>query len=75
MLEVGLTGPGFHINRQNRLVIESKQDMAKRGVASPDDADALALTFAHRLAPAATLHQPTCWRPPPSRGGRHSWLS
>lgn len=51
VLEIGLTGPGFHINRQDQLVIESKQDMAKRGVASPDDADALALTFALQIAP------------------------
>jgi hypothetical protein len=28
------------------LVIESKANMRKRGEASPDDADALALTFA-----------------------------
>jgi hypothetical protein len=45
-LQVQLTGPGYHIDSAGRLVIESKQDMAKRGVASPDDADALALTFA-----------------------------
>lgn len=37
--------PGYHINKQNKLVLESKQDMQKRGVASPDDGDALALTF------------------------------
>ena len=32
-------------------MIESKQEMAKRGVASPDDANALALTFAHPISP------------------------
>jgi hypothetical protein len=35
-----------HINRSNLLVLESKADMQKRGQASPDDGDALALTFA-----------------------------
>jgi hypothetical protein len=45
-LEIDLGAPGYHINRQDRLLIESKEDMAKRGVDSPDDADALALTFA-----------------------------
>ena len=50
-LESQLTGPGFHINRQDQLVIESKEDMAKRGLASPDDADALALTFARPVRP------------------------
>jgi hypothetical protein len=34
------------------LVLESKADMQKRGQASPDDGDALALTFAQRVAPA-----------------------
>jgi hypothetical protein len=32
-------------------VLESKADMQKRGQASPDDGDALALTFAHPVAP------------------------
>jgi hypothetical protein len=45
-LEFDLTAPGYHINRQDKLVIESKEDMQKRGVDSPDDGDALALTFA-----------------------------
>jgi hypothetical protein len=41
-----LAGAGYHINRDNLLVLESKADMQKRGQASPDDGDALALTFA-----------------------------
>ena len=52
-LEIDLTAPGYHINKQDRLVIESKEDMLKRGVASPDDADALALTFAAPVGPNA----------------------
>jgi hypothetical protein len=47
-----LAGPGYHINRSNLLVLESKADMQKRGQASPDDGDALALTFAQAVAPA-----------------------
>jgi hypothetical protein len=31
-----LAGPGYHINRSNLLVLESKADMQKRGQASPD---------------------------------------
>jgi hypothetical protein len=46
-----LQRPGYHINRSNKLVLGSKQDMVKRGEASPDDADALALTFAQAVAP------------------------
>jgi hypothetical protein len=47
-----LAGPEYHINRSNLLVLESKADMQKRGQASPDDGDALALTFAQTVAPA-----------------------
>jgi hypothetical protein len=43
--------PGYHINRSNQLVLESKSDLAQRGEASPDDADALALTFAQHVMP------------------------
>ena len=50
-LEIGVTGPGYHINKRNRLVLQSKEQMQKRGEASPDDGDALALTFARRVAP------------------------
>ena len=47
-----LAGPGYHINRSNLLVLDSKADMQKRGQASPDDGDALALTFAQSVEPA-----------------------
>jgi hypothetical protein len=43
--------PGYHISRSNNLVLESKSDLAQRGEASPDDADALVLTFAQHVAP------------------------
>jgi hypothetical protein len=72
VLEIGLIGPGFHMNRQNQLVIESKQDMAKRGIASPDDADALALTFARRVAPPP-IQEPRRWHQPPH--GRNAWMT
>jgi len=45
-LATDLTGPGHHLTKQDRLLIESKESMQKRGVASPDDGDALAYTFA-----------------------------
>ena len=34
------------------MVLDSRADMQKRGQASPDDGDALALTFAQPVAPA-----------------------
>jgi hypothetical protein len=60
-LETDLTAPGYHINKQDKLVIESKEDMAKRGVDSPDDADALALTFA---SPVGVPKRPVSSLPP-----------
>lgn len=51
-LHTDLVGPGFHLNPKSQLVIESKESMQKRGIASPDDGDALALTFAQPVAPA-----------------------
>lgn len=41
-----LTRPEAYINRRGRLQLESKDDMKRRGLASPNLADALALTFA-----------------------------
>ena len=38
-------------------MLESKADMQKRGQASPDDGDALALTFAQEVAPAEVEEQ------------------
>jgi hypothetical protein len=44
--------PGYHIHSAgSKLVIESKADLQSRGEKSPDDADALALTFARDVAP------------------------
>jgi hypothetical protein len=50
-LEIDLTGPGYHHDKTDRIVLEAKEDMKKRGLDSPDDGDALALTFAQSVAP------------------------
>lgn len=50
-LEADLTGPGTRPDLRQRVWLESKEDMKKRGVDSPDDGDALALTFAAPIAP------------------------
>ena len=44
--------PGYHLNQSSKLVIESKADIQARGETSPDDADALALTFAQPVSVA-----------------------
>ncbi len=50
-LALDLGSPGAHIKPNNQLVLESKEAMQKRGLASPDDGDALSLTFAQHVAP------------------------
>lgn len=41
-----LSAPEYGFDKDGRILLEKKSDMKKRGLASPDDGDALALTFA-----------------------------
>ena len=50
-LENDLTAPGLREDLQQRVWLESKKDMKARDVPSPDEGDALALTFAQKVAP------------------------
>lgn len=63
-----LTGREYGFNAADQIVLESKDDMKRRGLASPDDPDALALTFAH---PAMEMDQPPAEDPAANRGGAH----
>jgi len=45
-----LIGPEYGLNLRGEIQLERKADMKKRGIASPDRADALALTFAYPVA-------------------------
>jgi hypothetical protein len=44
-LQTDICGPGFKYMSDGRLVLESKDDMKKRGMQSPDEGDAVALCF------------------------------
>lgn len=46
-LEQDLIGVEYGFNANNAIQLERKEDMKKRGLSSPDDGDALALTFAY----------------------------
>jgi hypothetical protein len=46
MYQSDAIGPKYKYDMNQRLVLESKADMRKRGVRSPDLWDAVALTFA-----------------------------
>lgn len=67
-VERQLTGPNYGIIqgkvRYGTIFLESKEDMKKRGLASPDKGDCLAMTFGVRVAPKAKPRPPA--RPPTS---------
>jgi hypothetical protein len=50
-LKTDLCVPTYYYDRSNRFMLEAKDDIKKRGMRSPDIADALALTFAFPVAP------------------------
>jgi len=52
-LEADLTGPLYSFTPDNAIQLEKKEDMRKRGVKSPDIADALALTWAYPVTARA----------------------
>lgn len=52
-LKADLIGPEYGFDSKNRIQLERKADMKSRGLASPDIADALAMTFAVDVAPIA----------------------
>lgn len=45
-LQADACGPGYRRDTNQRLLLESKDDMKRRGIRSPDEWDAIALTFA-----------------------------
>jgi hypothetical protein len=51
-LHAQLTNVQYAFNAANAIQLERKEDMKKRGLASPDIADALALTFSQYVGPA-----------------------
>lgn len=61
-IEIDLTGVQYGY-RADDIQLEKKEDMKKRGLASPDNGDALACTFAHHVEPRVLLT--------PGIGGEH----
>lgn len=53
-LEDDLTGPEYGFNADQAIQLEKKEHMKARGLPSPDDADALACTFAEPVMPRET---------------------
>jgi len=65
-LHADLQAPGYRHDMRQALVLESKDDIKRRGMRSPDGADAVALTFA---APVKDVSQAVAARDR-YRGGR-----
>lgn len=58
-LATDLTNVDYSFNVRDQIQLERKESMKARGLSSPDDADALALTFAHPVSiaiPEAAAH-------------------
>jgi hypothetical protein len=53
-LQAELSGIEYGYDNLGRVQMERKEDMKKRGLSSPDEADALAYTFAEFVAPKHT---------------------
>lgn len=56
-LETDLIGPEYGYVRDHVMQLESKRDMKKRGLASPDKGDSLALTFTNPIQPRKDRRQ------------------
>jgi hypothetical protein len=50
VLETDLTSVEYAHNKRDQLILESKEHMKARGLASPDDGDALAMSFSYPVA-------------------------
>jgi hypothetical protein len=66
-LQTDACGPQYRYDANQYLLIESKEQMRKRGVRSPDEWDAVALTFA---APVVERKK----KPDPRRAAVGSWM-
>jgi hypothetical protein len=53
-LKDDLAAPEYGFARETLIQLEKKEDMKKRGLASPDKGDALALTFAFPILKKVT---------------------
>lgn len=71
-LQADACGPGYRYDMNQHLILESKEQMRKRGVRSPDVWDAIALTFA---APVEPKRQRERQRPARNRmASANSWM-
>lgn len=58
ILEQDLTSVEYTHDKKDRILLESKEHMKARGLASPDDGDALVMSFAFPVAPISHNGEP-----------------
>jgi hypothetical protein len=73
-LKADLIGPMRKFNSSGAIMLESKKDMKSRGLASPDAADALAVTFAYPVASRGYNVKQTTRRVYEGGGASSSWM-
>jgi hypothetical protein len=73
-IQVVFVYPKHHVDAGGELAIESKAEIAKGDIASADDVDAVAPTFASGVTPGSVPTRRTYWKPPPARMSRNGWL-
>jgi hypothetical protein len=69
-LQADLVSCGYKYDSAGRIVLESKQDMRRRGVPSPDEGDAVALCFSEPVIAVVVERRPRLYR---RYGGPRSW--
>ena len=74
-LKADLTGPKTKPDSSGTIFLESKKDMKKRGLASPDAADAIAVTFAFPVASREARERPRTLVARVGAGMSTSWMS
>ncbi len=58
-----LVGPEYGYDNKMRIMLERKEEMKKRGLTSPDNGDAVALTFSYEVIPVKD--EGLSWEPDP----------
>jgi hypothetical protein len=69
-LQADACGPSYKYDSHTRLILEKKEDMRRRDVKSPDEWDAVALTFAEPVGPTVAVAPKLRI----GRAGRESWM-
>lgn len=73
-LKADLTGPKTKPDSSGTIFLESKKDMKARGLASPDAADAIAVTFAFPVAARQSSYKPERRTYVDRNAGRTGWM-